>query len=258
MNDARFERATAFERDVMRRTSTNVEPFAYGDAYLNEDVPCRYDSNLLWVDAAAGPPRADELVAEADRILGAAGLLHRKVRTDADVGRSLAPRLIELGWTADHLVTMTLERLPDRAASVEVRERGFRAARPLIERSVRRSVPDADEDCVEQLVRHKGLLEERVGARFFVARIDARDAGVCEMYVTDGVAQIEDVGTLEELRGRGAGRAIVLAAAEAARDIGAELIFLLADDEDWPKRLYDRLGFDPVGEAWEFTRLPRS
>jgi predicted GNAT family acetyltransferase len=75
------------------------------------------------------------------------------------------------------------------------------------------------------------------------------------MYSADGVAQIEDVETLEEFRGRGAARAVVLAAAAAARDVGAALVFLIADDEDWPKALYQRLGFDPVGESWEFVRV---
>jgi predicted N-acetyltransferase YhbS len=64
------------------------------------------------------------------------------------------------------------------------------------------------------------------------------------------------VNTLEEHRGRGVGRAVVLAAAAAARASGADLVFLDADADDWPRLLYGRLGFDPVGEAWEFIRRP--
>jgi GNAT superfamily N-acetyltransferase len=258
MRDGRFERTVAFERDVMRRTSTRVEPLAYGTVYLNEDLPCRYSSNLLWVDSPGLSPApataADRLVLDADRILGGAGLSHRKVNVSGQIGRSLAPRFLELGWCADHLVTMTLERPPDRAPGLEVREAAFDSARPLLEKGVRRAEPRVSQGCVEQLVDHKRVLEDRVGARFFVARVDGRDAGVCEMYSADGVAQIEDVETLEEFRGRGAARAVVLAAAAAARDVGAALVFLIADDEDWPKALYQRLGFDPVGESWEFVR----
>ena len=36
--------------------------------------------------------------------------------------------------------------------------------------------------------------------------------------------------------------------------MGHELIFIVADDDDWPKDLYARLGFDPIGRAWAFTR----
>ena len=43
-------------------------------------------------------------------------------------------------------------------------------------------------------------------------------------------------------------------AVEAALDTGHELVFIVADDEDWPKDLYERLGFGPVGRPWCFTR----
>ena len=37
-----------------------------------------------------------------------------------------------------------------------------------------------------------------------------------------------------------------------ARRAGAELVFLVADDEDWPKELYRKLGFDDLGRVYEF------
>jgi hypothetical protein len=46
----------------------------------------------------------------------------------------------------------------------------------------------------------------------------------------------------------------VTAAVDAALAMGHELIFIVADEDDWPKDLYARLGFDPVGRAWAFTR----
>jgi hypothetical protein len=41
-----------------------------------------------------------------------------------------------------------------------------------------------------------------------------------------------------------------------ARSAGAETVFLIADDADWPKDLYRKLGFDPVGRFWQFTKPP--
>jgi hypothetical protein len=35
-----------------------------------------------------------------------------------------------------------------------------------------------------------------------------------------------------------------------------ELLFIVADDNDWPKDLYARLGFEPVGRTRAFHRLP--
>jgi hypothetical protein len=45
-------------------------------------------------------------------------------------------------------------------------------------------------------------------------------------------------------------------AAQEGRDGGADLVFLIADDADWPKQLYAKLGFDPLGRYWQFTRPP--
>jgi ribosomal protein S18 acetylase RimI-like enzyme len=248
-----FERAIAFEHEVMRRTSTHVEPFAWGTVYLNEDMPHRYSSNLLWVDHGIRPPGADDLVAEADRVLGTRGFGHRKVNVDGEGGRALAPRFVELGWSVHSLLVMTHEREPERRPSAAVERVRFDIARPVAETVARRGEITGDEAILRELVGFKDVAERRLGASFFVARVDGRLAGVCELYVGDGVAQIEDVNTLEEFRGRGIASSIVLAAAAAARAEGAELVFLIADEHDWPKHLYARLGFDDAGPAWEFV-----
>ena len=69
----------------------------------------------------------------------------------------------------------------------------------------------------------------------------------------DGVAQLEDVATLSAARGGGLARAVCSMALDAAE--GAELTFLVADAEDWPRELYAKLGFDPVGTSWAITRV---
>jgi GNAT superfamily N-acetyltransferase len=57
-----------------------------------------------------------------------------------------------------------------------------------------------------------------------------------------------------EARGRGYARALVCRAEELARATGHDLIFIVADDRDWPKLLYRRLGFAQVGRIWQFHR----
>jgi predicted N-acetyltransferase YhbS len=56
------------------------------------------------------------------------------------------------------------------------------------------------------------------------------------------------------MRRRGLARAACSAALDAAIAAGHELVFIVADDEDWPKELYAKLGFDVVGRPWAFTR----
>jgi hypothetical protein len=49
---------------------------------------------------------------------------------------------------------------------------------------------------------------------------------------------------------------VVLAAVEAARTAGAAHVFIVAEEDDWPKDLYARLGFDRVGRIAGFLRAP--
>jgi hypothetical protein len=47
---------------------------------------------------------------------------------------------------------------------------------------------------------------------------------------------------------------LVLTAVARARAQDADLVFLLADAEDWPRELYARLGFETVGTIYELHR----
>ena len=57
--------------------------------------------------------------------------------------------------------------------------------------------------------RSSGVRRTSPACAFFVARVDGVLAGFCELYVHDGVAEIDDVHTLERFRGRGIARAVV-------------------------------------------------
>lgn len=249
-------RIRAFEREFERRCAARVEPTAFGEAYLHPDYPVRYDSNFLRVERPLEGVQADSLAADADRALGELGIGHRKihVRDDAQ-GRRLAAEFLELGWAAERLLIMAQTREPEVRPDVEVRETDFVHARPLIEEAFRRrdDVP-ADDEVVAQVVGFRAELERVAEARFFLADADGRPASVCERYAIGSVGQVESVNTLEEFRGRGLASAVVLAAARSAREDGCDVVFLVADDDDWPKELYVRLGFDPVSRFWSFLR----
>ena len=79
--------------------------------------------------------------------------------------------------------------------------------------------------------------------------IDGEIAGWAELYSDGRTAQIEDVGTFERFRNRGVARAVVLRGIDIARAEGHDFFFLIADYDDWPKELYTKLGFEPIGEV---------
>jgi GNAT superfamily N-acetyltransferase len=243
------------ERRLLERLSTRVEPFAHGVAFFDEGYRERYNSNFLLAEGPLESVSAGALAEEADRILGGAGYAHRElvVRDDRAGGR-LGPALAEHGFRAEHNVVMAHRREPDREPDLPVEELPFAEVRPLIREIYRRDESRHPEEIVRLFTEQHGKNERVLGARFFVVRLDGALAGDCELYVDGQDAQVEFVDTLEEFRGRGVARAMVLRAIEAARSSGARRVFIVADDDDWPKDLYARLGFVPIGRIWTFIR----
>jgi GNAT superfamily N-acetyltransferase len=175
---------------------------------------------------------------------------------DEAAGSRLAPSFASEGWEVDHLVFMVQRREPDRESIVAVEECTFEEIRPLTVEIDLHSHGTTTLESAEMLADFRGTLVDALDARFFASRVDGELAGSCELYVHGDVAEIEDVHTLERFRGRGVARAVVGRAISEARNGGADLVFLFADDVDWPKELYAKLGFDPVSRFWQFTKPP--
>jgi ribosomal protein S18 acetylase RimI-like enzyme len=233
---------------------TRTEPFAYGTAVFDDRLPRRWDSNYLLVDRVPKDVGAAELAVEAERVQGPAGLLHRKLELrDEEAGARLEPAFRELGWTVNRHVLMALHRAPDRSADRSlVEEVDAAALREVRAEQIHGYAWGSDPDVVAQLHAAKTYFAEVVETHFYAVVVDGRPASWADLYLAGGTAQIEDVGTLPSHRGKGYASTVVLHAAEEARRAGAELIFLVADDEDWPKELYRKLGFDELGRVYEF------
>jgi GNAT superfamily N-acetyltransferase len=247
------ERIRSFTRWLEASTSSRTEPWRFGTALFHDGFPRRWDSNFLRVERSVGSATATELSTEADAIYAAFGHREFIFEDDAD-GARLSAAFVEQGYWADRLVELALRREPDRASpELDVREADRATVRPLKVETNLVSHGGMSREDAEMLADFDEVLGERIGARFFAARIDGELAGCCELYEHDGVAQIENVDTLERFRNRGVARASIGAAVDAARG-SSDLIFLFADDADWPKQLYAKLGFDPVGYARQFTK----
>jgi GNAT superfamily N-acetyltransferase len=233
-------------RDACRR----AEPHPLGEAFFHDALPRVWVLNQLSVDTEAG---ASELVEALDDLYAA--LQHRRAFVEPpDVGAGLAPAMRRRGWLVERDVFMVLRRERDRPAppglAREVDEPAIRAveARTLAEQ------PYGHPDVIGQLLASRAAFGRTGRARYFVGAADGVDACHATLYSDEVVAQVEDVGTLETFRRRGLARAVCSAAIDAALEAGHELVFIVADDADWPKELYAKLGFDPVGTPWSFTR----
>jgi GNAT superfamily N-acetyltransferase len=252
-----LERIAGFDRELQERLATRTERCRFGTAFFHERFPGRWDSNFVWVEAPLEGVEARELAADADDVQGRAGLRHRNlIVEDAVQGGRLAPGLRALGYRVDRNVVMAHLREPDRWTEARAEEIDLGSAKRFYAASGRESLDPEEAADAEMLAGFRDVLAERVGARFFGARVAGEIVAGCELYTIGEIAQIEDVYTLTPHRGRGLARAVVLAAVRAAREAGADLVFLGADEEDWPKDLYGTLGFDAVGRSFDFVKKP--
>jgi ribosomal protein S18 acetylase RimI-like enzyme len=245
-----LERIHRFEREVdMAGTETVESPLGAG--VLTPELPLPHDSNYLLLEQRAS---VEEAIAEADRIMGGAGRSHRVIVTfDEELGERLRPEFVRRGWRTPRHVFMVQHREPEKTTDLSlVRELGEADLRP----GRREAILGYDwswPELADQILDRKLLLPQRAETRFFGIEVDGEIVSWSDLYVAQGVAQVEDVATHEKHRGKGYATAVVLRAVEEGRKAGADLVFLVADDEDWPKALYRRLGFDEVGRLYKFT-----
>jgi len=87
---------------------------------------------------------------------------------------------------------------------------------------------------------HAGLLAENVVA--FLALLNGEPVGIAMTMVSHGVAGIYWVGSLEQARGKGLGRAVTVAATNAGFDLGADVASLQASPMGKP--IYEAMGYE--------------
>jgi ribosomal protein S18 acetylase RimI-like enzyme len=210
--------------------------------------------NMLFVER--GAVAAPELLAALEETH--AGLGHRKAQVDDDAaGAALAEPLRAAGYDVARHLYMALTGSRDREPAPGLAEEVDAATHAAVENAVTREEPHgSDEEVVQQLARARAAIRGAApaGTRFFVGSADGVQAAHATLLAGDGIAQLEDVATLGAHRRRGLARAVCSLAVDAAA--GAALTFVVADDGDWPKALYAKLGFAPAGAVWSFTKDP--
>lgn len=256
MDDLR--RALDFLSWFENSCAERVVPWRWGVTLFHDEFPKLYMLNFVRVEGEPADLTFDELVAEADALHGAAGHDHRDVVIeDARLGTALAPAFRENGWEVSTLALMAYRgerQLPETGP--DVRELTSDELRAIRAHSYSVGPSAKDPETVRQMIDKDALLARAGGARFFGAVVDGQTVCSADLYSDGQTAQIESVLTLEPFRKRGLGRAVVAEAIQAAFDSGHDFIFLLADDEDWPKDLYTRMGFEPLGRCYDFLKAP--
>ncbi len=245
------ERARAWWRAHQAAVCDTSEPWAHGTVLRASRHPRYYSFNLVRVEEDPAMDAA-ELAAFADRALD--GLDHRRIDFEQiEPARARRAEFERMGWKPQALVWM---HHADPAAveteeDFDVVEAPYEAADAL--RLSWREEDFGDYAFDESFREGAMAVAMARGVSVLVVRQGAEAVAFAQIERAAGQAEITQVYVHPERRGEGRGTAITRAAIRAA---AAGELWIIADDEDRPKRLYERLGFAPVCRTMELTWLP--
>jgi ribosomal protein S18 acetylase RimI-like enzyme len=245
-----LERALAFMRAATAATADVARPIETGIVVRTPSLPAVWAVNQLRVTE---PLTSEELVELAEEQM--AGFDYRHVTVeDQRTGPGVEQAFRAAGWKVERDVVMVLSGPADRPIDTGVvDDAGEDEVLELMRRWYGADAPTTNE--IDQLIDYGRRDSRALGDRLLGVRSgDGRLVAITKLRSDGGTAQVEDVYTVPEARGRGFARALIGRAVELARDGGQDLVFIVADDGDWPKLLYERLGFRRVGFLWQFHR----
>jgi GNAT superfamily N-acetyltransferase len=254
----------AFELALDEKVCDEVRRESWGRLFLTPSAPLIWDAN--WVAIEEVGLGVDRVVAIADAELGGAGFDHRTVcALDQADGRRLGEELEAEparwpGWEVERTRYMVWRG--DAAAApaqpareVPLAEIEALRRRLIAEETAPTGVPEP-QATVDQLFEIDRRYGGAGGDRWFTAAAGEEPRSCCRLLSDGRIGQVEDVGTREDSRERGYGKAIVLAAVAAAQADGNAPIFLTAEAADWPQLMYANLGFETVGDLTILRRRP--
>lgn len=244
------ERALAFLRALTLAGAAEHQDVPAGTLLRSPAEPQAYVANQLLVDdgGALDARTCIDLLDDLQRGLG-----HRRAYVQDDAtGERLCSALRPYGWGGGAEVVMALP-----PGAVVERSDAVAADTDRLQAIVARTDTEAGlpVSVAAQLrtVRRRAL--ELVGGQGFVAvSANGEDVAHATVYGTSDVAQIDDVATLVDHRGQGHAKSVVAACVADARARGAEIVFLTAEADDWPRHLYAGMGFVTVARTWVLQR----
>jgi GNAT superfamily N-acetyltransferase len=249
-NDELASRAVGWVHGMHTAVCDVIEPWEHGTVVRATRYPTYFDYNAVRVEQDPGMS-LDELAAFADEKL--AGLGHRRIDFDfARAADRLRPEFETEGWKPTRLIylrhsgsTPPAERIPvERVRYDEVID---------LRVSWENEEPDLSTlDMTGHRADARAVAMSR-DAEVVAVREGSTPIAYAQIERAAGSAELSQLYVLPEHRGRGLGTSLTLACIEAAR--GVRELWICADDEDRPKELYKRLGFEPAATMLQLLRL---
>jgi GNAT superfamily N-acetyltransferase len=243
--------ALAWQHEKHALTCDVIEPFAHGAIVRARAHPSYYAYNLVRVER--NPPTGlRALLDVADQAL--AGLEHRRIDFESVAAADrLAAAFAGAGWRSARTLWMRHERpLPGAVAGPDVERTGYDEAAELRARWEYEDEPGVAHREHLQSAREIALTRRAV---VFLAREHGTPVAFAQLERIGDRAEVSEAYVRPDRRGAGLGTAVTRAAVAAAA--GARELWIAADAQGRPQRLYERLGFRPACTVVEFTRWPR-
>jgi ribosomal protein S18 acetylase RimI-like enzyme len=207
-------------------------------------------------DVSAG---ADEFVARAKSFFGARGRgfstwVRGDQPEDLDLAAAASGAGLQLVYEMPEMVLGSPVEEPDLPAGAELR----RLSEPeqaddywTVAKSAYASIGFPPE-VFGSYTDNAGLLAENIVA--FIAYLNDAPVSIAMTIVSHGVAGIYWVGSLEQARGKGLGRAVTAAATNAGFELGAEIASLQASPMGKP--IYEAMGYETIFDYRLFMSPP--
>jgi ribosomal protein S18 acetylase RimI-like enzyme len=232
---------------------SSVEPTAWGAVVTDGRYPRIWDTNYARIDVSDPGLRAADIERAALPALHRAGAEVFHVVTfhhEAHGGllAELSGRGHRLGW--DLVMDLPADHVAEPAADPPVEEI---QPGPELWAKVGESFALFGVDPGEAVTQLRAIERDVLapgGKRWFAIRDrDGSLVSLAALLVLEGVGYIDNVATFPAHRGRGYASAITRRLTREAADRGAGQVCLFADPEDHAVvRMYERLGFTPVGQ----------
>jgi predicted GNAT family acetyltransferase len=245
-----LDRALAFTWAVAETIADEVVRVPRGTVLRTPSLRGAWSVNGLRLEGAQPDLTLAGAAAECAEQLPDLPYVHLIVEDEPTADRLAADARAE-GWRVDRTLYMALRGAPERDVDTSrVREGDLEEVLDLTDEwfveEGEATSPEVAADLREMTRREHAATPER---RFVVDDPPGRLAAMTSMRERDRVCQLEDVYVRPDVRGRGHARALVTHAAAFARRDDHEVVFIVADEDDWPRRLYASVGFAPLGRT---------
>jgi ribosomal protein S18 acetylase RimI-like enzyme len=225
-----------------------VEPQPWGAVVTDARYPVVWDVNYARVEADDPRVGLDTVREALEPALERVGALHRHVvvfHPERLTGLIAAASSAGARLTWD--LVMTLETPPsagEAAAAVEEAEPDG----TLLE-AVRRSLHEfdvTDPEVADQLMSIEREVMLPAGKRWFRVGSPGGEAALGSLMLVEDVALVDHIVTMPYARRRGYADAMVRRIATESFAAGARTVVLMTDPGGDARRIYERIGFDPV------------